>query len=96
MQAGISWIMLILMSLNLSPQGPPELRPGSFWTYRVEGEGNVTMSILEASPSDAGMMLKVVVSPRPPVSVPIVVSSFPQMMASIQVVVAPDRKSIKA
>ncbi|UCH34503.1 MAG: zinc ribbon domain-containing protein [Armatimonadota bacterium] len=96
MQAGISWIMLILMSLNLSPQGPPELRAGSFWTYRVEGEGNLTMSILEASPSDAGMMLKVVVSPRPPVSVPIVASFVPQMMVPFQVVLAPDRKSIKA
>ena len=84
MQAAISTMVLILMSLNLSPQGPPELRAGSFWTYSIEGEANVTMSIVEASPSDAGTALKVAVSAGGQVSKP------------VQVVVARDRKSIKA
>lgn len=85
MQAGISMMVLILMSLNLSPQGPPELRAGSFWSYRIDqGETNVTMRIVEASPSDAGTALKVAVSVGDEVSL------------AIRVVVAPDRTAIRA
>jgi hypothetical protein len=77
-------MLLILMSFNLSPQGPPELQAGQFWTYSVEGQGNTTLRIVQASPSDAGTALRVMVSTGPQISIP------------IQVVVARDRKSIKA
>lgn len=75
---------LILMTLNLSPQGPPDLQAGQFWSYSVEGGGNITLRIVEASSSDAGTTLKVLVSAGDRVSIP------------GRVVVAPDRKSIKA
>ena len=75
---------LILMTLNLSPQGPPEVRAGLFWTYSLEDQGNVTLRILEASPSDAGTTLKVMVIAGDKVSI------------RGRVVVGPDRKSVKA
>lgn len=60
--AGISMGgMALLLLVNLSPYGPPEVCEGAFWTYAFDQQ-EWAMRVVEVSPGEAGTSLQVEVS----------------------------------